>query len=83
MNMVFALYVVKPIKVSGEYMYIEDLHISKALYYALKRAKIDDVETLLTYRRIEIMKLKGIGNIKIQEIEEKLNNYGGGYPLKD
>lgn len=64
-------------------MNIEELNFSKLVYFALKRAKIDDVETLLTIRRCELKKLRWIGDVGIREIEEKLNNYGGGYPLRD
>ena len=64
-------------------MKIEELNFSKALYFALKRAKIDDVETILTMRRCELKKLRWLGEVSIREIEEILMNYGGGYPLKE
>lgn len=64
-------------------MYIEELNFSKGLYYALKRVNINDVENLLSMRREELLKLLWIGKIGLHEIEEKMNNYGGGYPLKD
>ena len=55
---------------------IWDLKLCISTYNALKRANVNNLAELSTISEEELMQIKGIGNVKIKEIRERLALYG-------
>ena len=57
-------------------MPIEEMELSVRSYNCLKRANINTVEDLIQKTREDMLKVRNLGLKSIDEVLEKLNEYG-------